>query len=45
MSTILVVDDDKRMADALRIMLEVEEQYNVVTAQSGREGLEKLENF
>ncbi|MFC1715150.1 sigma-54-dependent transcriptional regulator [Candidatus Poribacteria bacterium] len=44
MNTILVIDDDTQMVEAFRIMLELEEQYTVITAHSGQEGLKKLED-
>ena len=43
MSTILIIDDDAKAAEAFKIMLELEEQYTIITAQSGQEALEKLE--
>ncbi|OGG03285.1 MAG: hypothetical protein A3F83_02510 [Candidatus Glassbacteria bacterium RIFCSPLOWO2_12_FULL_58_11] len=39
--TILVIDDDKDMIEAIRIMLETE-GFVVETASTGREGLEKV---
>jgi len=42
MSTILIIDDDILAAEAFGISLELEEQYTVITANSGQEGLEKL---
>ncbi len=41
MKTILILDDDKELAEMLTIPL-VEKGYDVITAASGKEGLEKL---
>jgi len=42
MSCILVVDDDKYMAEAISIMLTCEAGYDVITAFSGYEAMTKL---
>lgn len=42
MSRILVVDDDKYMAEAIAIMLTCESGYDVITALSGYEAMAKL---
>jgi CheY-like chemotaxis protein len=42
MKTILIVDDESSIADALTLLL-TDEGYRVVTAADGREGLAKME--
>ena len=44
MNTILIIDDDRRATEVLKLMLELEEQYAIITAHSGQEALKKLEN-